>query len=337
MQVYDIQNGHFVLSDWGEKQSKQQKRDEILDRYRSSSWESMYDEDKLAVLQDTENMIAEEHGRAPCVVRPTSNDEVYGFCDSSQGYIAVNLSNCQNPYEALDTLVHEDNHIQQDYNFEHGTGYDAAAMGIMKSEKSYYQSNGNAYDAQNLEMDSNNAAASYLIGEEERYADDPAYADYIQSRGNHYQNVVDLYDEQGEACREGTREQLETTHDHNRYAEEPISDDEYESAKQSLDEGKSPCLDETRNVNGQLSDMSERHGWNQSQDQSQDQGMTMDEAADEGSGWKNDEKAGIDMSKSIGEDTAEKENIGQGSSEKEEQDKEQDEEQQEEQQEGVSL
>ena len=207
--------------------------DQLLDSFRSSNWNQLASDDRIAVVQELENRAAVLQGREPARVVPMNDFRYYGSYDDSTNQMKVNVDQNVSPYEVLDTFVHENNHAYQAECIKNDTGYDEFTRHMMAAESARDQ-NGNlynyygsspAYDRQLNEMDSNNAAARFLIGQSERYGDDPAYREYLEDRIEHFEQVNSDLDANPEAVKQQQMDQLDRAH-----AMGDLSDEQYESA-----------------------------------------------------------------------------------------------------------
>lgn len=171
-------------------------RDQLLDSFKSDNWSQMKENERIGVIQELENRTAAEQGREPAVVVSSSKVTSYGSYNSTTNQMNINVSNFSS-YETLDTFAHESNHAYQTYCINNGIGYDEYTRNMTGVETARDQ-NGNLYnyartspqyDMQCNELDSNNKAASFVIGEKERYSTDPAYKDYIAERDSHFKDV----------------------------------------------------------------------------------------------------------------------------------------------------
>lgn len=125
--------------------------EQILDKFKSENWENMDDDKRIALFQEMENRNAYFQGRESAVVTATNS----------------------------------------------GTGYDEHMLNMMQAETARtqqgnlynYANESPYYDMQCNELDSNNKAAKFLIGQKSRYVNDSEYRTYIVERSNHFQKV----------------------------------------------------------------------------------------------------------------------------------------------------
>lgn len=195
---------------WKSPQSRQDKEEivpqnneysklsaeQILEKFKSENWGNMDDDKRIALFQEMENRNAYFQGREPAKIAATNSDEFYGTYNNVFNRIEINVSNVSS-YEALDTYVHESNHAYQTNCVENGTGYEEHMLNMMQAETARtpqghlynYENDSPYYDMQCNELDSNNQAAKFLIGQKSRYANDSEYRTYIVERSNHFQKV----------------------------------------------------------------------------------------------------------------------------------------------------
>ncbi len=179
------QNGNVIdrkYSGWS--------KEDLLDQFDSRNWNGLSEEDKIYLLTEMGKVYAEERGikNAPCIVLEC--EQRYGGYSGWKNQISINLGKCSNSYEALDTLIHEENHAYQKQCIEENQGYTDGERALLKAENGIaYRQDGEAYYRQSLEIDSNNAGIKYLLEEQQRYQKDPAYAEYMSGRVMFY-NVV---------------------------------------------------------------------------------------------------------------------------------------------------
>lgn len=166
-------------------------RDNLLNSYKSDIWSTLGNSEKMQLLQATGNLYANEIGLKSKLLYVQENNKQYYGRYSLNGTISINLELCSNPYQALNTLIHETNHAYQmqcvqDYNGKYSSGERC----ILKAQVYGYESSGKEYFRQSLEIDSNNAGADYLMKERERFHDDIAYTEYLKERACYFENVI---------------------------------------------------------------------------------------------------------------------------------------------------
>lgn len=166
-----------------------------IEAFRSDNWDKMSDQEKIESLQAFSDDYAAEIGLSnpPQVVTETDT-RLYGGYVSNTNQLKVNLTACSNPYEAIDTVVHEDNHAYQaaaiDSALTGGSRYSAGDTAVLKAENGIaYASSGTAYDTQAIELDSNSVAVKYVSERCSGMRDDPSFYDYMSSRDGHFQKV----------------------------------------------------------------------------------------------------------------------------------------------------
>ena len=78
--------------------------DQLLDSFRSSNWNQLASDDRIAVVQELENRAAVLQGREPAHVVPMNDFRYYGSYDDSTNQMKVNVDQNVSPYEGF---VHE--------------------------------------------------------------------------------------------------------------------------------------------------------------------------------------------------------------------------------------
>ncbi len=179
----------------GEDYSKL-SREQLLDKFQSSNWSKMNDEARINLVQEMENRNATLQGRTPAVVVQSGSLGSYGSYNNLENQMRINVSNFSS-YEVLDTYVHESNHAYQHACVKNGTGYDEHMLNMMQTE-TVRDENGSLYnyarqspyyDMQCNELDSNNKALAFMMGEKSRFEKDVEYQSYISERFCHFQDV----------------------------------------------------------------------------------------------------------------------------------------------------
>lgn len=168
-----------------------------FEQFRSNNWNELSSKEKIQLLQDFGNIRSDEIGLSnfPTIVEEKRHDNVYGIHYYATNTITVNLDNCSNPYQAMDTVVHEINHAYQHQCISTGTGYSEGERALMHAQIGpAYCDVGPGYDIQTIELDSNNAAANYVIENCSNMKDDPMFYAYVSDRVEHFDNVNDVLD-----------------------------------------------------------------------------------------------------------------------------------------------
>ena len=172
--------------------------EEILDFFKSENWNVLDDKHRVAIIQEMENRNASEQGRSPATVVSLDSDDCYGQYNNLSNKLEVDVTNVSS-YEVLDTYVHESNHAYQYYCINNKGKFNEETIDMIQAELARDE-NGNlynyarsspAYDIQCNELDSNNAAAEFMLAQRERYQNDSEYREYINERANHFANVND--------------------------------------------------------------------------------------------------------------------------------------------------
>lgn len=234
---------------------------QLLDSFKSDNWSQMKENDRVGVIQELENRTAAEQGREPAVVVSSSRVTSYGSYNSTTNQMNINVSNFSS-YETLDTFAHESNHAYQTYCVNNGIGYDDYTRNMMGVETARDQ-NGNLYnyartspqyDMQCNELDSNNKAASFVMGEKDRYSSDPAYKDYIAERDSHFKDVNTALDNN-----QAMRTSMQNDHTYTSYVRGDITEETYNSLSESINDPNhvDPTVVESHTIGESLSSLNE--------------------------------------------------------------------------------
>lgn len=232
-------------------------QDDLLNQFRTENWSQLDERQKVSVIQELEYRNAEQQGRTPTQVIALKGDKLYGSYSNYDdgipvkikgrtsdvdytkdgGTIRINVNDFSS-YDTLDTYIHESNHAYQGYCIANGENiYDEDVRILMQAE-SARDENGNLYnyetrdvlyDMQCNEIDSNNVAAEYLLGQRERFEDDPVYHKYMEDRQDHFQKVnawLATYRDQ--------RFTMQMNQTYNAYVRGDITEAEYQQVNQSI-------------------------------------------------------------------------------------------------------
>lgn len=235
--------------------------DQLLDAFKSDNWSQMKENDRVGVIQELENRTAVEQGREPAVVNSSSKVTSYGSYNSTTNQMNINVINFSS-YETLDTFAHESNHAYQTYCINNGIEYDEYTRNMMGVETARDQ-NGNLYnyartspqyDMQCNELDSNNKAASFVIGEKDRYSADPAYKDYVAERDSHFKDVNTVLDNN-----QAMRTSMQNDQTYTSYVRGDITEETYNSLSESINDPNhvDPTVAESHTIGGSLSLLNE--------------------------------------------------------------------------------
>ncbi len=195
----------MIISDayWGDSSQTEQNQETSpqsyseagMEAFRSDNWNKMDDDEKLESMQQLSDEYSAQIGLSnPPTVVPETNANNYGGYVESTNEVKVNLDNCSNPYEAVDTVIHEDTHAYQaeaiNSELLSESRYSEADLAVLKSQNySAYANSGMGYDTQALELDANSTAFQYVSANCSGMNDDPAYFEYITNRDAHFQDV----------------------------------------------------------------------------------------------------------------------------------------------------
>jgi hypothetical protein len=192
---------------------------QLLDQFKTGNWNALNEENRVSLLQEMENRNAAAQGREPAEVMNLTTMGNYGQFNGETNGMEINVSSYSS-YETLDTYIHESNHAYQHHCVETGTGYDRHTLDMMQAELARDENGGlynyarqsPEYDMQCNELDSNNRAANFLIKEHERFAEDPEYAEYIDERAKHFEEVENDLGTKGEERDNMQKEQMRSAY-----------------------------------------------------------------------------------------------------------------------------
>ena len=233
----------------------------LLDSFKSDNWSQMKENDRVGVIQELENRTAAEQGREPAEVVSSSRVTSYGSYNSTTNQMNINVSNFSS-YETLDTFAHESNHAYQTYCVNNGIGYDEYTRNMMGVETARdqnanlynYARTSPQYDMQCNELDSNNKAASFVMGEKDRYSSDPAYKDYIAERDSHFKDVNTALDNN-----QAMRTSMQNDQTYTSYVRGDITEETYNSLSESINDPNhvDPTVVESHTIGESLSLLNE--------------------------------------------------------------------------------
>ena len=173
--------------------------DELLDQFKTENWNKIdTSQQKINLLQEVENRHATANGRMPAQVREINDPSLLGSYQPYTHTISIRLDN--NPYENLDSVIHEGQHANQQYSHYNISSHDKNMIRIesmsspdeKQSFYSYYQdANGNdLYNIYSSELNSNNRALAFVTSQNNRYQSDDNYKEYIKGRNEHYNQIA---------------------------------------------------------------------------------------------------------------------------------------------------
>ena len=249
---------------------------DLLDCFKSENWEKMNEQTRIDAVQEIENRNAVFQGREPANVVSSNDPSYYGQYTSTQNTIMINVTDFSS-YDVLDTYVHESNHAYQQNCIDNNSGqYDNHTRTMIEAEFARdetgylynYRTTSPEYDMQCSEMDSNNKASSFLISEQSRYCEDPAYQSYINERNSHY-GSLNFQLENNYQSRESM--QLDQLYEAN--ARGDISDNSYNITSSEIKSGdyNDPVVSESFDIGQSLSSMSESYSLNSVEDVSNEE------------------------------------------------------------------
>ena len=208
-----------------------------MEAFRSDNWEKMDDDEKIESMQQLSDEYSAEIGLSnpPTVVPETGNN--YGGYVESSNQVKVNIENCSNPYEAVDTVIHEDTHAYQaeaiNSELLNESRYSDADLAVLKSQNGCaYANAGLGYDVQSLEMDANSTAFQYVSEHCSGMENDPSYFEYISGRDQHFQYVNSSLSEKVDEVNA-----LETAQADKAYISGETSEEEWKLSTQTIKDG----------------------------------------------------------------------------------------------------
>ncbi len=205
--------------------------DQLLDRFKSTNWNSLDDAHKLAVAQEFENRNAAGQGRPPAQVVSIQDSRFYGQYNDQTNILYLNMRDFSS-YDVLDTCVHEGTHADQNARIARLECQGNATQSMIQAESARdergvlynYKSNGPLYSLQCNEMESNNEAATFLLSQAPRYGEDPVYREYIEKRTEYYSQVNKDMETQRDARIELQNQQALMAFAHGDITEEQFND-----------------------------------------------------------------------------------------------------------------
>lgn len=227
--------------------------EELLDSFKSNSWNNLDEEHRVAIVQEMENRNAVAQGREPATVVSMDDPRYYGQYNAPNNQLSIDVTNVSS-YETLDTYVHETNHAYQEFAIKNGSEqYDDHTITMMKVEMARdergnlynYATTSPEYDIQCDELDSNNKAAAYLLAEKDRYGEDPEYRAYIKERAEHFEQVNSSLENDPDK-----RASLQLNQAEIAWIRGDISDEEYETLTDNISnaEFQDETVDESHKV-----------------------------------------------------------------------------------------
>ena len=246
------------LFHWGDESHTEQTQERIppksyseagMEAFRSDNWDNMEDGEKLESLQQLSDEYCAEIGISdPPTVVPVANTDYYGVYVENTNQLEVDLGNCTNPYEAVDTVIHEDTHAYQteaiNSELSDESRYSDGELAVLKSENGTgyasapergdpeYDSKLLSYDSQSLELDANSTAFQYVSEHCSDMKDDPAYFEYITYRDEHFQRV-----NSGLNNKTAEVNASETAQINEAFIEQETSEEEWNLASQTVQAG----------------------------------------------------------------------------------------------------
>ena len=104
------------------------------------------------------------------------------------------------------------------------------------------------------ELDSNNKAASFVIGEKDRYSSDPVYKDYVAERDSHFKDVNTALDNN-----QAMRTSMQNDQTYTSYVRSDITEEIYNSLLESINDPNhvDPTVSESHTIGVSLSLLNE--------------------------------------------------------------------------------
>lgn len=194
-------NKVIINDNQNQKDYSQLSNEELLNQFKSENWELIQtNKEKISLLQEVENRNAILNGRSPATVKEISDPSLLGSYNAYYHTISIRLDD--NPYENLDSIIHEGQHANHAYSTTNITQISKEekmmidierypSIDSSKSFYAYYQeaNHQDLYNIYSSELNTNNTAFSFLKNQENRYGDDEKYKEYIRERNDHYNHV----------------------------------------------------------------------------------------------------------------------------------------------------
>ena len=161
-------------------------QNELLDKFKTENWSKMTTDERINTLQELENRYALEQNRPVARVEAETVRSLGGSYSNFSNVIRVNVTDLpnNNSFEQLDSYYHESRHASQYQAMKTGKGIDQTTRNMCKVELDCgnYAGQGDDYDMQTCEMDSNNTASQKMLEHSERYKGDANYRTYLKSK-----------------------------------------------------------------------------------------------------------------------------------------------------------
>ena len=227
----------------------------------SSDWGRMDNDQKEALLEEVSGRYIKERGmNAPMVVIDDNmgSKEMGGYYGNE--LIKLNPDYLNNPYEALDTIIHETNHYIQDKNIAAGSGDTPDNLALYSCEYSKhgygeapesddepdYADKFRYYEMQSLEADSNNAGFDYVTANHDAFKKDPTYQNYLNGRRNYFGNLKSAYEADPDKWRQMELDHIEAARRDG--VDDAICDRARRVIENGPDEAKQKAIDRAETV-----------------------------------------------------------------------------------------
>lgn len=189
----DLSNNNQGITDY-----TKMTNDQLYDQFKTENWNSIpSNNDKLNLLQELENRHALAMQREPALVKwETENSTDLGsFCADTN---TITIKNCENQYEILDSIVHEQEHAVQFFSPDSLSKITLKDRSLINLEN-YLSEDGRTshycyygillYDLMTSELASNSKALTFMASQQERYKNDPFYLAYLKERQDYFKEV----------------------------------------------------------------------------------------------------------------------------------------------------
>lgn len=247
-------------------------KEELIGVLTGEEWSDMGETQKLQLFQAIGNRYAKEHGISePPTIQIEEDKNKYGGYRNWSNTITINPDRCKNPFEALDTVIHEENHAYQEQCIVNNNGkYTDAERALLKSQNGQaYKSEGIGYHRQSLEIDSNNVAVKNLISKKEQFKANSEYKEYMSERAKYYEKIVADYTNNNLEARMSEMKQIEEA-----FGFHEINSDEKKMAEDCVYCENNTIRSESIRLNGEVKQTFEECSQEQQEDSfAQDDGL----------------------------------------------------------------
>ena len=179
--------------------------EQLYDKFREQNWSALKEDARIEVFQELENRNAARQNRPPARVVQEKNQWLLGSYryDEKCDVIRIRVDDVvggkrNSALDQLDSYFHESRHACQKRTPEEVWQDDFSAnTGRLEDLPYNYMDDGDFYDLQTIEMDSNNAALDRVLELRGRFADEEQFREYVQDRLEHFRQVNEKWQKWG--------------------------------------------------------------------------------------------------------------------------------------------